>query len=236
MAITIRTPTVTNAGFGNSATTIAVPSGTTTGDLLVLILQVSKESLSAPTTPTGFTQVGATATVGTGANGASKVCYRFAASEPATYSISQTGGGTIVPFMYALSGVDTTTPFDVNPTWAASTAGTTAVAPSITTSTPGAVLLTCHAVLGSTGPNSWSTPSGMTVGVVGRSGNYENAAVFSQTLTSTGATGTRTSTANGSNSNTPPQGLSLAVRPAVAAAAGGGDFFPFLGFGQGVSR
>ncbi len=232
MAITVRTPTVTNAGFGNNATTIAVPSGTTSGDLLVAILQVSKESTAAPTTPTGFAQIGSTATAGTGANGVSKVCYRFASgSEPASYTVSSTGGGTMVPFMFALVGVDTTTPFDASPVWV-----TTTAAGSVTTTVAGSVLLTCHAVLSSTAPSSWTAPTGMTAGATGRSGNYENAAVFYQTISNAGSTGTRTATANGSSVSGSPQSMSLAVRPAVTTAARTTDFFPFLGLGGGMFR
>ncbi len=231
MPITVRTPTTTNAGYGNNATTIAVPSGTVAGDLLVAILQVSKESTTAPSTPSGFTQIGSTATAGTGANGVSKICYRFATSEPASYTISSTGGGTIVPFMFSLNGVDTTTPFDVTPTWALSTATS-----SITTTVAGAALLTCHAVLSSTAPSGWTTPSGMTTGVAGRSGNYENAAVFSQVLSAAGSTGGRTSTPSGASISGSPQSMALAVRPAATTTARTTDFFPFLGLGGGMFR
>jgi hypothetical protein len=219
VAITVKTPTTTAGGFGNAATTIAVPTGTAAGDLLVLIEQVSKESTAAPTIPTGFTQIGSTATrINSGSCGASVVAYRWATSEPGSYSISGTGGGTLCPFMFSLTGVDTTTPFDVNPTWASLTSGATAVAaPSITTQTAGAVLITCHAALYGTGAVTWTTPSGMSAGVIDRSGNYENAAVFSQTITTAGATGTRTSTVSQTPSGQ-PQALSLAIRAAASAS------------------
>ncbi len=234
MAITVRGATATNGGYGNNTNTvIAVPSGTVAGDLLVLILQVSKESTAAPGTPTGFTQIGNTATAtGSGANGASKVCYRFATSEPASYTLTGgTGGGTMCPFMFSLNGVDTTTPFDVNPVWV-----TTTAASSIAVSAAGAVLLTCHAVLSSTAPSGWTTPSGMTARATSRSGNYENAAVFSQTISAAGSTGTKTSTPSGAAISGSPQAMSLAVRAAAADTARTTDFFPFLGLGGGMFR
>ena len=134
MAITAPlTPGTVTGTTSSSSTSVPYPTGgsITSSHLLIMVVGV-KASAGTPniTTPSGWT-LAQTLTLSTRRVG---VYYRFAAGgESGSLSVShdtcvgRSGG------MYALLGVDPTTPIDVSPA-----TGSSATLPSITTVTPGA--------------------------------------------------------------------------------------------------
>jgi hypothetical protein len=103
--------TAQNSVFGGTTLTIKVPTGTSLGDVLVAF--VTSASTTAPTAPSGWTQVSAASTTFTG--GSLTVYTHLAgASEPASYSWSL---GSFVQASGAIgsyTGVDNATPVQVS--------------------------------------------------------------------------------------------------------------------------
>lgn len=229
MAIAVRSTSAYvpgSAGFNPGTIPLTTPTGTTAGDLLVIVVLQSKDGATAPTCA-GFTLAGAVAG-GTraGANGPSAVLYKVATgSEPGSYSV--TVSGTANAMIYALTGANTTAPIDVNPAYTVPAAGTTALAASSLTVSAGALLITGYSVL--SGTPTFGAVTGMTAGANPlRAGNYVSSAVSHQLISTAGATGTRTCTASAAGTGT-PQTMAVAVAPAVVAPTGpGGAFLPFF--------
>lgn len=125
MAIALRgTPTNATNGAGSSQS-VNVPAGVVNGDLLLCHINGYKSGgtgVSVPNTPAGWNLILGESTGGdksAGGGGAGNAAlgayYRVAASEPASYTFSNNGAGDayIDVSIIALSGVDTTSPFNL---------------------------------------------------------------------------------------------------------------------------
>jgi transcriptional regulator CtsR/regulation of enolase protein 1 (concanavalin A-like superfamily) len=185
------------AGSGVLSLTINKPTGTVPGDVMVASISF-RPNTATITVPSGWTLIRRIDNANTNPN--SLAIYRKAAgsSEPTTYtwsfntSVGSAGG------IQTFTGVDTTTPIDVEA--GQNTANdVTIAAPSITTTRANDMIVTSHAFSSSA---TFTKPSGMTEAFdvaseavpssSGESieGNYQLQAAI-------GATGTRTATASG---------------------------------------
>lgn len=191
----------TGAGVAGSTVSLAVPAGVQVGDLL--LAQLVNDNTSSP--PAGFTLL--IDTTG-GGNIQSRVYTRVATASDvgASHAFTVTGGKA-TGSMTAVRGSAGT------PAAAGVDNGKTTVltAPSLPGGTSGALLL---ALFGDKQPDAtYSTPTGMTPVIhVGTTGTSQ--AVFRQTLTASGATGTRTTTAS-----TPAESVSTSVLLSPTASA-----------------
>lgn len=120
MAITLVGSVSTGFNGGGSSTSVNVPAGVANGDLLIAQINGYKSGgvgVSVPNTPAGWTLIGEAQTSGGGGAGnvALGVYYRVAASEPASYSLSNNGAGDtyVDAAIMALRGVDTVSPFNL---------------------------------------------------------------------------------------------------------------------------
>lgn len=147
MTIAFVSAAVRPTGAASSSLVQSVPAGTATGDLLLWGLSQSANNAAAITVPTGWSVWQAQQVVGTAGSNqvALVVWYRFASSEPASYTSSGMASARYASTMTAWRGVDSITPQDVTPLTSSST--TTNPTPrSITPVTAGAVVVAQEAV------------------------------------------------------------------------------------------
>jgi hypothetical protein len=148
-----------------SSTAAPVPAGTTTGDVAVLIGFCDMDgALANLTTPSGFAQAGSSSPGGA-STPRGKVWWKATGgSEGSTWTVPQDTGASSVVIALTFTGVDTTTPFDVLPSWSEVTAAASQVAPAIT---PGATaaatgaLVCAWATQSTVGTRSYTPPGGM---------------------------------------------------------------------------
>ena len=177
---------------------LAVPTGTTTNDLMVASVAVTpSETIITP--PAGWTLVRQTTQPSGDSMKLVTYLRKATAGEPASYTWIFTGATFTgaVGGMMSLIGVDNADPIDVE-TGAATNSGFTHTAPSVTT-TRKTVLISSHAFTSVTG--DWTPPSGMTEAIDGTSQARPDTGGVSlqmnyQPLCATGATGDRTATAS----------------------------------------
>lgn len=215
MPIAFRAADGANTGTG-TATSIAVnvPAGTVDGDVMVAVVFTTGGTGAEISAPAGWTTVNNTE-VGTVL--AVATFYRVASSEPASYTFtfdttSSRQGGAIIS---SYSGVDNTTPVDVNDVLTESASDANFDCPSVTTTVDDCMLV-CTGGWQSTATASW--PAGTderqeqntSHASVNRSGG-----VADDLLGAAGPTGTRTVTLSGNGSD--KVGTSVALRPAGGA-------------------
>jgi len=200
---TIGTPTLINTTTAvqntNSTTiTVNVPAGTTNNDLMILLV-CSGSGTNTWTTPSGWTLWSPT----TNANGRA-IYYRTASSEPASYTITQSGSTTSDAYIltYRNAAIDVMGTF---PTSAANPA----IAPSITTTENNAVVFFYIA-----SPNvsscTYTTPTNFTPLVSESDATTPSSAIFTRIQATAGATGTASSTA----SSGLPRAIQFSIKPA----------------------
>jgi PKD repeat protein len=182
---------VGSTATGNSAAVtsvpIQVPSGVQAGDFL--IAQITADNNPTATAPSGWTQVTSPVSAGTGAR-VFAFYHRVAAGETTTPTFTLSSAQKYNAVMSAFRGVDATTPFDTAATTKVNTnTGVATLAlPSVTTVTPGALLV--GGVGANSGGASVTPPSGWT--------ESEEATVIQlsetafQARPTAGATGTQT--------------------------------------------
>lgn len=159
----------------SSGDTISKPSGTVSGDLIVIA--GSNGNAGLWTAPSGFTLLTSSSTYG-------NMCYKFAGgSEPSTYNFYSTGGGTLNGTVCLVFRGATT--IDVVGSGAGATA-TTIAAPSVTTTVANTMLI---AAFTGNAATTLGTASGMTK--VANAGGAPTTCQY-EALTSAGATGVRT--------------------------------------------
>lgn len=207
MAILVGNATTGEVGSGTSVT-CAVPAGTVAGDMLVAVL--SEQSGSPAAAQTGWENTGsALGTI------SSNIYYREAStSEPANYTFTGLNSGAHSLNIARLTGVDTANPLD--PDMVGYNPGSTTnsiTAPSQTTTTPDVVRIFGIGIQSSGTNRTIAPPAGVTkvienTGSAGARRSY----MFSETLTSAGATGTRTFSCSAS---LPLAGTVAAFRAAV---------------------
>jgi hypothetical protein len=221
---------VKDVSSGRSSTgnvTINKPATLADGDLLVAVAW-SDDSLVNPVPPAGWTQQG-TSQSQTGI-GVGKVWRQVAASEPASETWTVTGGNSAsIIWVLAITGFDTTTPFDISPTWTQNaTASTTRTALAVSpTGTTSLLVVSFWSLPNFTVADSYTTPTGMTEhGDQGDAAgaSYASSSIYSQQLSASGTTGTRVSTSTASGKW---MGVTFAINSAASASSPRRLFRPF---------
>lgn len=175
---------------GTNGTTLVVnkPTGTLSGDLLLLFITSTSNTVGTPSA-SGFTMLlDVDAPV-------SSVLYKVAGgSEPSTYSVSS---GQTQPAICLLVAIRGSTNTLTSGTWSSSGTGTTITAPSITMPNSGLLFAFYGMRVSQTASMSLSTPSGMNVTLSSVSANTSSGknyiGVYDQSVTS-GSTGNKVST------------------------------------------
>ncbi|WP_147383896.1 DUF6701 domain-containing protein [Noviherbaspirillum sedimenti] len=179
-----------------STLTINVPAGTAAGD--VMIAAVATVPSSVPIAgPAGWTLIQSQQQTSSNSSIVSTY-YRVAgASEPASYSwtLSSSQAGAVAGIL-TYSGVVNVNPVDVSAV-ATTASSKDHVAPSITPTQAGAMLVTVHEFASA---SSWAAPAGMTrrVEILSRKANKDGVSMVMNDLLLgvPGATGTKTATAS----------------------------------------
>ena len=219
MAVIETTSTVSYAARTN--TTITAPSGIVNGDVLLAILDIGQSSAPTVTPPSGFTEITTTGWP-MAINAADpwqvrvRAYTKIASSESGNYTFSHSSAYSEA-IMYRISGADTTTPVNPNPT-SGSGNSTTSIAPGITTPRNNSVVVFVSGAWNAAGPTT--PPTGTTPTFTeyfdgGAGGVFYSAAGV---LATAGATGDKSNT-NG-NGNSWPWVAGLIC---IQAASGGGS-------------
>lgn len=205
-----------NSGNGNAGS-FDVPDDAAmqAGDVRYVMASISNGTI---TTPSGWANIsGSPGVVAT-----SRRIYVFrrvhsGAESTTTFTFSAANNHSWVQF--AARGADTTTPEDVGLSVDSNTTGTSVTAPSVTTVTDDAVLVSMHAVFITTNGATLSLPSGMTSVATG-SGNGSAGHLYRgayEAEPTAGATGTRTATSSGSGAW---GAAAFAIRPGETEVTG----------------
>jgi hypothetical protein len=161
--------TSTSAVSSTGTLSLSLPAGTAANDLLIAFVSCSAANQTV-NPPTGWTPIAnADASAGT-TNVRIRAYYRIAtASEPPSYAFVESASYDLAGGMFAISGASATAPGIVAATASTSqSAACTSVAPAVTTTVAGSLLLySCG--LG-TGTTTFTPPSGMTQAWVAASG------------------------------------------------------------------
>lgn len=194
-------------------TTVTKPTGTANGDLVLLGILTGSAGGNAPdpTPPAGFTLL--TGFPITATDGAftieTRIYHRIAASEGADWTFTHTSASS-QGFALTYTGVDATTPIDVNPSTNQGT-GSTTTATGITTVTNNAMVVYVAHDWGDTA-NPLTAPTGTTPTFIER---IDTTVVYAADglLATAGATGNKTQTSNSGVSGAWGATL-IALRPA----------------------
>jgi hypothetical protein len=211
------TPIALRAATTNTASGTSVVMNTPTSQQNdVMFAFLSFTSGITPTAPAGWTQNSSAA-----ASGYLLYSYRHVAgaSEPSTYTWTFSATASIAGWIGSYSGVDTTTPTDVNNSSSSSTA-TTFTTPTVTTTIPDDMIVTAFIIANN---STWTAPTRMTAEGNPIAGAAPSLAVFDGIQPVT-ASISRTATASTSGS-----GVStiLGLRPSIAATTIGSTSFSF---------
>jgi MSHA biogenesis protein MshQ len=197
-----------------SSITINKPAGTIVNDVMIASIGFSPNTLTIPTVPAGWTLVRRVDNANGNAN--SLVVYRktAGAAEPANYAWTFSAAGYLAGGISTFSGVDTTTPVDIengNCTQQGSCATTTLshATPSVATTVANTMLVTSHTY---SSAGTWVPPGAMTEAVEVQHGT-QSLGVNYVLQAAAGATGTKTATA--STQADVGNAHILALRPAV---------------------
>src|SRR5205809_296570 len=181
--------TTVSCGSPCISLTISAPAGVVNGDVMIANI-VASGTTSTIQAPAGWTLIRRTTsdmTLITVSYLEQAVYYRVAAGEPANYAWTSTGtGGSMAGGISAYSGVDTTTPVDVeNVEWVAAVpnyANTSLPAPSVVTTVANDLLVASFAATlnGSpppalTGPAGWNSRYSATYNIEAQSSDLVQA-------------------------------------------------------------
>lgn len=152
-----------NVANPNASTwNISLPTSAAAGNLALIFYDINTSSVTNPTGPTGWTQLGTIQSAGTAATVA---YWKFLTSGDITAGTVSLAWGSSTKAAISIvcySGVDTTTPIDawnVNVQTGLTTSHTT---PTITIVTTGSEVIEHAWDKGSTGNTTWTAPSGYT--------------------------------------------------------------------------
>lgn len=198
---------------GSTSVTITKPTGTVSGD--VLILHIITET-NKVITATGWTQIDNVVSAGTVLRYASY--YKVAGgSEPASYTINVASGTYTEGIIACYSGVDNTTPINAHTTAEASGSTSTPTIPSVTTTVANTML---SVGLSEWFGKDWSgfTPTGFTrdAGITTSAGL--DVGSFHEAVAASGATGTTAVTWSSASA-----GNVHSITVVALAPAGGGS-------------
>lgn len=176
--------------------TITTPTGTAAGDVLIAAIGFNN-STAVVTPPAGWTLVRRMNNASTTSNSLAVFRRNAVAGEPGSHAFAVAGGAFLVGGIQAFSGVDPANPIDVEngQTTASATAHD---APSVTTTTANAMLVTSHTFASS---NTWTPQAGLTESYDRPSGatsaTGQSITGGRQLQAAAGASGTKRSTAAG---------------------------------------
>lgn len=211
----------TTSSLSSSAVTsasITVPSGVTTGDLLLAVM--SNNVGSGGSGPTGWTFIASNITTGTVIG--FSIWYRIATSADVggstSYTWTVTNSSRMAGAMSAFRGVDNTNPIVTANTVANNTASTSRTSPSLTPGVANTTLVALYAA-GNGNADTPSAPSGMTQifaggTTQGSSGSFISG--FYSRFAAATASGTFVSTSGNSISAT-SDGGTVSLRPATVS-------------------
>lgn len=186
----------TSASGQATSNTVTIPSAVAVDD--VMLLAVSYLVGVVVTTPTGWTLV--RTDTGSGTFSAAVKLYRK------TAVAGDTGGSTVVTVTFdqsarhsisfaAYSGVDTAAPINAQGASGSSVDGTTATAPTVTTTVNGCRIVEVFGFTANSGVTETVTGPATVRANPAAASNYVGQAVSDQNQTTAGATGTQTATA-----------------------------------------
>jgi Glycosyl hydrolase family 26 len=231
VAATVRSSSAYASAATETATSgLALPPGWQPSDVVYIGWELTAAT-GVVTTPPGWALAvpAFVSAVGTSPTSGHAGVFRRVMQSGDTAPVISFTSGRFAAALEAIQGADNTTPEDVTPVTDDNTgvAVPSVRAPSIVPVTPGCLLLTFHAVRnGTSGATTAFTPDASLTeqaDIATTVAAVSEAAIEAATLAlaDTSATGTKTATATGSNVtvlNT--MGVAIAVRPAMAAAAG----------------
>ncbi len=227
MAIALRASGKSSVDLHLSAAgSIAVPTGATTGDLMIMVVSVGfNGTIPALTTPTGWTVI-ATGIGPTSSGEKTYAFYRLWLSGDSSWSLaltSYTSSPDLGAVIQTFSGCNATTPIDATGTTSTNTGSLTLSAPAVTVATANAWwLIGCGCY--SNGSTPVYSASGMT-DVDNGSAVNESVGLLYQGPVGTGSTGAITVTSTGTASGNSMSCIPFAIRPAA-----GVSFLPQLPF------
>ena len=179
---------------GQLFVTIDVPPSSA-GDVMVATIAMGNTGQTAApafTAPTGWTVVDQT---NKGLDSALATYWHVASdTEPATVTWTFNEVMEGVAWISAYANVSTTAPIDAHKQLLVNNVGPAYTAPSVTTSTAGAMLVLTYAVHGSTAP-TWLMPSGTTMRATLDNGTTRRGVGVERLLVATGSTPSETLTA-----------------------------------------
>lgn len=207
--------TASNSAGSGTAVTVARPTGTTTGDVVVVYLHGNGQTTF--TDNNGGTPFTKDSTVGdykpnTSYGHTVSVFYRrIQASDPTSYAFTMGASGRWSAIAYTIQDPDPTTILDATPTLSnAESDGNSYAAPTITTNTPGSVHLPMACLDdGATTVTGFPATYSNTV-----SENDQPMGVAAKVITPAGATGAQTFTFSASSARI---GVSIVVKAAPAS-------------------
>lgn len=120
---------------GTTAVTVGVPAGTASGDLLLLIATASNNQTCSAS---GYTSAGTSSVWGAPGNYFSVLLWKIAGSSEGSASVNTPSASALEAVMIGFTGVDNSTPFDVNAVWAAASGTSPINVAGITTVTANA--------------------------------------------------------------------------------------------------
>jgi outer membrane protein assembly factor BamB len=224
-AIAFRSAASRNLNGQASSITITKPTGTAKGDVLIAVIAVRPHTVTI-TAPSGWSLVNRQNN-SNGSQNALAVYYKVAAnSEPASYAWSFSSNTGSAGGILAFSGVDNTSPIDVNAGALTTTSTTSFQAPSVNTTVANTMLVIAHEFSSS---ERWTAATGTTevfdVASLAVSDELGIATLGSyRSQAAAGASGTFTATAAG-NADT-GAAITTALRPVVCGAVGADpDYF-----------
>jgi hypothetical protein len=235
-------PTVAGveSGAGTSNFTVAVPAGTTDGELLIGVVASDWNTLANNTLPLASWTALPTSDYDGGTNQVHVgLFYRVASSEPANYTVTIGGGADTVGAILRVTDADPTPVIaEVAPNTFTAGAGAT-TAPSVAPNGANDLLLTFHVSDGASGGGTltWTPPSGMTDHVDRQSTTWTSLQVSSLQSPSN-PSGTKTATPSGAHDKGAACTISIkssgAGVPTVNGVATGA--FGFTSAASGVAR
>jgi hypothetical protein len=222
---------------GTNPLAVAVPSGVTAGDLLLLFsCRTASSGAGAYNTPSGFTNIAELTLSDTNPSRHSFVGYRVATSEPASYNITTAdvnpeNWGAV---MVAYRGVDTSSPLDATSVGDVTQENTNnGDPPSITTVTNNAWVVCFNYVRTTNDLTGFTPPTGYTERVDTSSSSLFEIGIADKAVAVAGAENPGAFSTGGSGSINDHIVGTLALRP---LAAGGGGVAPAMFMGSNLGK
>ena len=193
MAVAVRSVGTVAPAASQTALVVPVPAGVANGDILLMAVFLTATT-GVITSPAGWNIIFANSVPASSTSSHASIFWRLASSEPASYTITTTSGRA-TGVMIALTGADTAAPIDVSGSAVDTTAGLTAVAPTVTAVTAGMLFTFAGGrVLPNASNVAWALASqtedaDITAILAANSGSSLYAG--HEQLSATGATGTR---------------------------------------------